>query len=275
MIELGKRQELSIVKLLDFGAYLGTEEERVLLPKKEVPESAQIGDKLDVFIYRDSQDRLIATTRDPKAHLGVMSMLTVKEVTRIGAFLDWGLEKDLFLPYKEQLYSVHEGEEIPVVLYIDKSQRLAATMHVYNYLSADAPYHKDDNVRGTVIQINEEMGVFLAVENKYFGMIPKKEVVRKYKIGDRVTGRVMEVRRDGKLTISARQKSYVQIGDDSDVILKILKAAEGHKLPYGDKTDAKTIRETFGMSKGEFKRAIGHLYKKQKIVISDEGIRLV
>ena len=178
MLELGKRQTLKIVKRTDFGVYLaeeGAEEERVLLPKKEVPEHAVIGDELNVFLYKDSKDRLIATTRQPKLELGQVGMLKVKEVAKIGAFLDWGLEKDILLPFKQQTRKVRDGEECLAALYVDKSGRLCATMNVYEYLQTDSPYKKDDHVTGTIYQISERFGVFVAVDNRYSGLIPQKE----------------------------------------------------------------------------------------------------
>ena len=151
MIELGKTQCLNVVKKVDFGVYLGTEEDKVLLPKKMVPEDIEAGDALTVFVYRDSSDRLIATTKTPKVQLGQLAVLKVSQVSKIGAFLDWGLEKDLFMPFKEQTKHVQEGDECLVALYIDKSSRLAATMRVYDYLTNAQNYVKDSAVSGTVI----------------------------------------------------------------------------------------------------------------------------
>ena len=188
MIALGKKQELIVAKVVDFGVYLGeketaTEKDTVLLPGKQVPEGTKKGDKLNVFIYKDSQDRLIATTKEPKLSLGDTAMLKVAQVTRIGAFLDWGLEKDLFLPYKEQTKKVHEGEEILVALYVDKSSRLCATMKVYHYLQTDSPYAQGDAVTGLVYEISDNFGVFVAVDEKYSGRIPKQEAQGNYKPG--------------------------------------------------------------------------------------------
>lgn len=146
MIELGKKQELQIIKKVEFGVYLGEEEgaqERVLLPKKQVPEGSKPGDWLTVFVYKDSKDRLISTTQEPKLELGGVAVLKVVQVGKIGAFLDWGLEKDLLLPFREQTRRVHEGEEVLVALYVDKSSRLCATMNVYEYLEQNSPYQKD------------------------------------------------------------------------------------------------------------------------------------
>ena len=274
MIKLGETQELKIEKVVAFGVYLGDEEQHVLLPRKEVPEGAKSGDVLEVFVYRDSDDRLIATTRTPLVRLGQMAVLKVKQVTRIGAFLDWGLEKDLLLPYKEQTEKLHEGQMVPVVLYIDKSDRLAATMHVYRYLTSAPGYAKDRLVEGTVIQINPQMGVFLAVDGRYFGMIPMQETTRKYALGEQVHGRVARVREDGKLVIAVREKAWQAMGKDSEKILELL-AKNGGRLPYGDKSDPEKIRETFAMSKAEFKRAAGHLLKEGKIQIGPYEIRTV
>ena len=228
MIELGKTQCLNIVKVTDFGVYLGTEEDKVLLPKKQVPDDVEVGDALTVFVYRDSSDRLIATTNKPKIQLGELKRLKVSQVTGIGAFLDWGLDKDLFLPFKEQLYKVKKGEVIPVMLYLDKSYRPAATMYVYNNLKTGGGYVKDSAVSGTVIRINPEIGVFIAVDDKYYGMIPIREAGSDLKIGDKVHGRVAFVRDDGKYTVSLRQKAYIQIDDDSAKILEKLKE---HGIP--------------------------------------------
>lgn len=272
MIKLGETQELAIYKTVSFGVYLGDEREHVLLPRKEVPEGAKTGESLSVFVYRDSDDRLIATVKTPLVRLGEMSVLKVKQITRIGAFLDWGLDKDLLLPYKEQTEKLHEGQTVPVVLYIDKSDRLAATMHVYRYLTEAPGYEKDRTVEGTVIQINPQMGVFLAVDGRYFGMIPIQEVTQKYAPGDTVHGRVARVREDGKLVIAVREKAWQAMSRDSEKILQLL-GANGGRLPYGDKSDPVKIREVFSMSKAEFKRAAGHLLKEGKITVGPYEIK--
>ena len=174
MIELGKKQELTVIKRVEFGVYLGEQEdaeERVLLPKKQVPEGTEIGSKLTVFVYKDSKDRLISTTNEPKLELGGLAVLKVAQVGKIGAFLDWGLEKDLLLPFREQTRRVHEGQEVLVALYIDKSSRLCATMNVYEYLELQSPYKKDDRVKGTVYEISEEFGAFVEFAPGKEGMV--------------------------------------------------------------------------------------------------------
>ena len=277
MLELGKRQVLKIVKKTDFGVYLSdTEEaeERVLLPKKEVPQQAVIGDELDVFLYKDSKDRLIATTRQPKVELGQIGMLRVKEVAKIGAFLDWGLEKDLLLPFKQQTRRVREGEECLVALYIDKSSRLCATMNVYEYLQTDSPYKKDDHVKGTIYQISERFGVFVAVDNRYSGLIPQKEAAGRYQIGDEVEARVTGVKEDGKLDLSTREKAYLQINEDAEAVMLAIEEFSG-VLPFTDKASPEVIKREMGLSKNAFKRAVGHLLKEGRIEITERAIRKI
>ena len=179
MIELGKKQTLFIVKSVEFGVYLAEDmhadtKHQVLLPAKQVPAGKKDGDKIEVFIYKDSQDRLIATTNEPKLTVGEVGLLKVKQVTKIGAFLDWGLEKDLLLPYHEQTTRIFEGQECLVAVYVDKSSRLCATMKVYPYLSKETPYKEGDQVKGRVYQISENFGVFVAVDNKYTALIPAR-----------------------------------------------------------------------------------------------------
>ena len=271
MIELGKTQCLNVVKITDFGVYLGTEDDKVLLPKKEVPEDTEVGDAFTVFIYRDSSDRLIATTRKPKIELGKTAVLKVLQTGKIGAFLDWGLEKDLLLPFKEQTTHVQEGNECLVALYIDKSNRLAATMRVYDYLTCDSPYVKDSAVTGTVIEVNPDYGVYVAIDNKYFGMIPKYEAFGKFNIGDTIYGRVSKVREDKKLSISIKQKAYIQMDEDSRIIFEEIKK-NGGSLPFTDKASPDVIKTYFNMSKNAFKRAVGRLLKEGKIEIKETCI---
>lgn len=280
MIRLGETQELVIVKKVDFGVYLSDAEagkndvEKVLLPGKEVPKNVKLGDKMRVFIYRDSKDRLIATTRTPELSVGELAVLKVKEVSKIGAFLGWTLEKDLLLPFKEQTTRVMPGKEYLVALYIDKSGRLCTTMKVEPYLRIDSPYRKDDQVEGVVYEIHEKYGVFVAVDHCYQALIPRKEPASGVKVGDHIKARVAEVLADGKLTLSLREKAYLQINTDAEKILKMLEE-EGGRIPFNDKADPEYIREATGMSKNEFKRAVGNLYKQRLIVIEPDGIRRV
>lgn len=276
MLEIGKRQLLTIVKKVDFGVYLAKEqeadpEEKVLLPRKEVPENAQSGDEIEVFLYRDSKDRMIATVRQPKLSLGEVAVLRVKENGKIGAFLDWGLEKDLLLPFREQVRKVRPGEECLVALYLDKSKRLCATMKVYHYLRTDSPYEKDQKVTGTLYEISDNFGAFVAVDNCYSALIPKKEPLGNARVGDTVEARVTEVLKDGKLSLSLREKAYIQMNEDAQKLLKLLEE-QGGELPVGDKSSPEKIKELTGMSKNEFKRAAGNLYKQRLVQVEEHQL---
>lgn len=277
MIALGEIQTLEIVKKVDFGVYLAEKgmsgnDEKVLLPAKQVPPNAAVGDTVEVFIYRDSKDRLIATTNRPKLTLGGIARLKVVQTGKVGAFLDWGLEKDLLLPFKEQTKQVKEGEECLAALYIDKSNRLCATMNVYSYLRRDSSYQKDDKVSGTVYEMSNNFGAFVAVDDIYSGLIPKKELYGDIKIGDMITARVTGVKEDGKLDLSIREKAYLQIGQDAEKVLRVIESYDG-VLPFSDKASPEVIRREMQMSKNEFKRAVGHLLKEDKIIIGEKVIK--
>lgn len=268
---------LQVCKRTDFGVYLcepGSEtDHRILLPIKEVPEETQHNDKLNVFVYKDSEDREIATTATVPLTIGNTALLVVKEITNIGAFLEWGLMKDLLLPFKEQTYRVNEGDKVLVSLYIDKSSRLCGTMKVYDFLSTDSDYQKGDLVSGLVYDRIDAFGTFVAVDNLYSALIPNNELFKPLNIGDTVEARVANIRDDGKLTLSLREKSYVQMDSDAVMILELLKEAGGF-LPYHDKSSAEAIKNKFQLSKNAFKRAIGKLYKNGSISIEEDGIHL-
>ena len=277
-MRVGESQKLKVCKKVDLGVYLCEEDnrdERVLLPKKVVPEGIEIGDEVEVFLYKDSDDRLIATTAKPKVTLHNFALLTVKEVTKIGAFLDNGLEKDLFLPYKEMTGRIEVGDEILVRLYIDKSNRLAASMKkIYPLLKKNSPYRADDEVNGRVYEFGHDFGTFVAVDDQYSAMIPKHEDTSHLRIGDVITARVIGVKEDGKLDISIREKGSVQIDTDAEKVLGIIKSYAG-VLPFTEKASPEIIKRETGLSKNAFKRAVGHLYKERIIDISDGKIRLV
>lgn len=272
-MELGKKQMLTVVKMVDFGVYLGNDNDKVLLPKKQVPKGIEPGDPIEVFLYKDSSDRLIATTNEPKLTLGEIAVLEVLQVGKFGAFLDWGLEKDLFLPFREQTMKVKPGDKCLVALYIDKSQRLCATMKVYEYLKKNSPYKKDDKVQGVIYEASDNFGMFVAVDDQYSALIPKKEVFGNLKVGDRITARVTEVKADGKLNLSVREKAFLQMDKDAVMILKRMEECGG-ELPFNDKADAEIIKKEFGLSKNAFKRAVGHLYKERKIEIREKTLAI-
>ena len=267
-MRLGEKQVLTVVKVVDFGVYLGNDEERVLLPKKQVPEGIEAGDPVEVFLYKDSSDRMIATTNEPKITLGQLAVLEVADVGRIGAFLDWGLEKDLLLPFKEQTVKVEKGDRCLVSLYVDKSGRLCETMKVYPLLQTDSPYKKNDMVRGTVYEISREFGVFVAVDNKYSALIPRREVYGRMFIGQQIEARVTDVKADGKLDLSVRGRIPEQMDEDARIIMERI-SKNGGFLPFTDKAEPERIKAEFGMSKAAFKRAAGRLLKQGRITIDE------
>lgn len=276
MIRLGEKQTLTVVKKVEFGLYLAAsmeeKENRILLPAKQVPDGCSIGDTIEVFVYRDSSDRMIATTKEPKLVMGQVAELTVAQIGKIGAFLDWGLEKDLFLPFKQQKRRVKQGEKVLVSLYIDKSNRLCATTNVYENLRSDSPYKKDDKVVGRVYEISDNFGAFVAVDKQYSALIPKKELYGNVELGEDVEARVIGVLPDGRLTLSIRERGLMQIEKDAQELLSLLDSYSG-VLPFTEKADPEVIRRETGMSKNEFKRAVGHLLKSGDIVMKDKVIR--
>lgn len=274
MIELGKTQELVIHRINEHGGYLGEAGDSknvVLLPGKQLPKEASAGDKVQVFIYRDSKDRLIATVNKPYMELGEIARLKVVSVSKIGAFLDWGLEKDLFLPFKEQTSKIRKNDYCVVKLYVDKSQRLCASMKVYDLMEAPTPYKTGDQVKGVIYQLSETLGALVAVDMRYHGLIPLKELFGEHRVGDLVEARVTKVREDGRLNLSIREKAYRQMDLDAETVYKRIQERGGH-LPFNDKAAPMVIEREFGLSKNAFKRAVGRLLKAGKIRITDNGI---
>lgn len=275
-MKLGEYQELYYIKKVDFGIYLAENKNsmnRVLLPAKQAPEGIRLGDRIGVFLYKDSKDRLIATTRTPKLTLGRTGVLRVKEIGKIGAFLDWGLEKDLFLPYKEMTARPRVDDEILVTLYIDKSERLCASMKgIYHLLETGAPYQKDDMVKGRVYEFSDNFGTFVAVDDRFSARIPNFEDHSALRIGEVIEAKVTGVKEDGKLDLTLREKAYIQMETDAGKILALLDSYAG-VLPFTEKASPEVIARETGLSKGAFKRAVGHLYKERKVELSDGRIR--
>lgn len=275
MLKTGEQQELTVVKEVTFGVYLAENTvsgERVLLPRKEVDPSVKCGDRITVFLYKDSSDRLIATRREPLLTIGRTAVLKVRDVTKIGAFLDWGLEKDLLLPFHEQTTKVYPGDECLVALYLDKSSRLCATMKVYPYLKKNSPYRPDDQVRGRVYETSDNFGAFVAVDDEYSGLIPKHEGAAQLRVGHMVRARVTGVKEDGKLDLSIREKAYLQMDEDAENILAVIDEYDG-VLPFDDRVSPEIIQREFGLSKNAFKRAVGRLMKQGKVEIGGGRIR--
>ena len=292
-VPTGRTQTLQIFRLTPYGAYVGLPgmdpDFAVLLPKKQVPEDLEAGDEITVFTYRDSDDRPVATTRKPLAEAGEFAILEVKAAAKIGAFLDWGLEKDLFVPFKEQEEKLEAGREVMVYVYLDKADRLCATTRIYDHLSP-APkgaFRKNDEVTAVVYRTQRDYGVFSAVLPKgetaeqgrafkelYFGLVPKEMVFTKYRVGDTFSGRVIRVREDGKLDLSTRKRAFEQLDADGEVILE--KAMEyGGELPFSDSASPEIVKRELGMSRNAFKRALGHLYKEHRIEILEDRVRVL
>lgn len=290
MFYLGEFNNLKAIKKTEHGIYFaeitsennssdkslsgrGSFEDKVLLPSKQ-SEGINIGDEVRVFLYKDSSDRLIATRQTPKITLNNVALLKVSDVAKIGAFVDWGLDKDLLLPFREQTKKVSKDEEVLVALYIDKTGRLALTMNVYEYLLQESPYKENDMVTGRVYLISERFGAFVAVDDKYSALIPRKELFSDVKIGKIIEARVTEVKSDGKLNLSIRKKAYEQMDDDAEAVMKVIDEFDG-VLPFNDKADPDVIKREFNMSKNEFKRAVGRLYKQHRIEITERSIRKI
>ena len=276
MFNLGEYQKLKAFRREDFGMLFidgDNKDEKILLPKAQVPEDMKVGDEAELFIYKDSSDRPIATINKPLITLGEIAPLKVVSLTKIGAFLDWGLEKDLLLPFKEQTGDLRAGDDVLVSLYIDKSKRLCATMKLYHHFSEVSSYKKDDWVEGRVYELSGNFGAFVAVDDKYSALIPKQELSANLKVGDKVKGRVIEVTEDGRLTLSIREKAYIQMAVDAQKVLEVIDSFDG-VLPFNDKANPEVIKREMGMSKNEFKRAVGRLLKEGLIEIKENCIRL-
>lgn len=276
MIKIGEIQTLNLLRKTTVGAFLNNEDnkanEDILLPKKQVPEDLEVGDMIEVFIYRDSEDRIIATTRTPKLVIGQVALLKAIDVTSIGAFMDWGLEKDLFLPHKEQTTKIIKGKDYLVSLYLDKSQRLCATMDIYKLLDNNSNYNVGDKVTGILYSIKKDFGAFVAIDNKYHGLISNKELYGNYQCGNSIEARVIKIRQDGKLDLSIRQPSYIQIDIDAQTILSELEL-QGGNLYLNDSSSPEEIKLIFCMSKNSFKKALGKLLKEKKIQLTAKGIK--
>ena len=278
MIEIGKMQKLQLIRKTEMGAYLNYQNAKdrddILLPKNEVPQEFEIGDEIEVFVYKDSEDKTIASVIKPKLTIGELGLLRVVETTNFGAFLDWGLQKDLLLPLREQVGKISKGDLCLVGLYINNSNKICATMYIYNLLSTESPYKQNDRVRGTVYSINRNIGIFVAVDNKYHGLIHNNELYGNYTLGDYIEVRVKKVREDGKLELSFRKEAYNEIESDAQKIMARLKLSGGTLL-INDNSSPDYIKAELNISKRAYKRAIGRLLKEGAIKITEEGIEMM
>lgn len=275
MIEIGKMQKLQILRKTEMGVYLNyknaIDKGDILLPKNEVPQELEIGDEIEVFVYKNSEDKTLATVRMPRLTIGELGLLRVVETTNFGAFLDWGLQKDLLLPLREQVGKVSKGDLCLVGLYINNSNKICATMYIYNLLSTESPYKQNDMVSGTIYNVNRDIGIFVAVDNKYHGLIHNNELYGNYTMGDYIEVRVKKVRDDGKLELSLRKEAYNEIESDAQKIMERLKSSGG-TLYINDNSSPDYIKAELNISKRAYKRAIGRLLKEGAIKITEEGI---
>ena len=275
IVEIGRINKLAVVKKTDFGVYLdGQEDGEILLPKNAVPNPCEVGDLLDVFIYFDSEDRMIATTKMPKAMVGEFASLPLVSVENVGAFLDWGLTKDLFLPFAEQTKDLRRGQNVVVFIYLDKSQRISASMRLERYIDKEPGDYKEGQSVSLLITGATDLGIKALINGRHWGVLYDNEVFQTLTYGQQIPGFIKKVRDDGKIDLSLHPAGYKAAEDIGEKIMSLLKAKGGF-LPFNDKTSAELIYDNFGVSKKKYKMALGGLYKKRLIVVTDEGIRLV
>ncbi len=276
MASIGLLNELEVVKEVDFGMYLdGGEKGEILIPKRYIPEGTKVGDTLEVFLYLDSEDRLLATTEKPLVMVDEFAMLKVISVAPMGAFLDWGLPKDLLVPFREQQFPMEEGRSYLVFVYVDgETQRIVASSKLDKFVdNLPVDYEAGEEV-DLIIASKTDLGYKAIIDNSHWGLIFKNEVFQPLKIGDRMRGFIKQVRPDDKIDLVLQKPGYEKIDSIAQSVLDKLKDAGGY-LPANDKTDPTVVSKLFGISKKNFKKAVGSLYKQRLITIEDEGIRLV
>ena len=275
-IKLGEYNRLTIVKAVDFGLYLdGGDEGEILLPSRYVPKDCRIGDELDVFIYLDNEERIVATIQKPLAKVGDFAYLEVSWVNEYGAFLHWGPLKDLFCPFREQKMRMEIGESYIVFVYIDReSYRIAASAKIEHYLQKDTPPYTVGTETDLLIWQKTNLGFKVIIDNRYQGLVYEDQIFKRIHTGDRMKGYISQVREDGKLDVTLQPLGYQQARAFSDTLLQYLKNNGGF-CDLGDKSDAEDIKRRFQVSKKTFKKAVGDLYKRCLIVLDEQGIRLV
>ena len=274
-VKLGRYNQLEVVKKVEFGVYLdGDEDGEILLPKKYVPEDCEEGDMLNVFIYLDMEERLVATTLQPYAQVGDFACLEVAWVNEYGAFLDWGLMKDLFVPFREQKVKMQKGRRYVVHIHVDEeSYRIMASAKVERYLSDERPEYQPGEEVEVMVWQRTDLGYKVIVDNKFSGMLFHNEVFRQLEIGMRLPAYIKQVRPDGKIDLELQKAGFHKVDDFAEVLLQYIRD-NGGRTSINDKTDAETIYDAFGVSKKTFKKAVGDLYRKRLIVLEDGGIRL-
>ncbi len=271
----GRINRLPIARAVDFGVYLDAGEYgEILMPARYVPENAKPGDEIDAFLYCDSEDRMVATTEKPAAQAGEIAWLTCKAVSRFGAFMDWGLMKDLLVPFREQTVPMQEGKSYAVLVYVDeKSGRIAGTAHIEKHLNRGRPLYHPGTEVDLLIYGKSDLGYKALVDNRFSGLLYFSEAYKPLQPGERMKGYVDRVREDGKIDLRSRPAGYAPVQDTATEIMEKLKAAGGF-LPFTDDSDPDEIRAVFGMSKKLWKKAAGALYRQRRILMDADGIRL-
>jgi len=274
MVKVGEYNVLSVQRLVEFGVYLNDGKEGILLPRRFVPKGAKAGDSVKVFVYHDSEDRLVATTQQPKAVVGDIAYLTVVSVTHQGAFMDWGLMKDLFVPRSKQLTGMRPGGSYLVKLYIDEQTgRVAATEKIEPYLSNEVLTVKEKEIVHLTIYRRTEIGYVAIINHQHTGILHFNEIYRDIKEGDSFDGFIKKIRPDNKIDVAAGKPGYERVEDESAKIMRLLQENNGY-LPYYDKSSPEDIYSFFGMSKKTFKMTTGNLYKQRKILFTETGIKI-
>jgi len=273
-IQVGNYNTLKVNRKVDFGFYLDDGAEGILLPKRFAPKDLRIGDEIKVFVYHDSDNRLIATTQTPRAVVGEIARLKAVSVTRQGAFMDWGLMKDLFVPASKQISGMRLGGEYLVMPYIDEmTGRVAATEKIENLMQNEDLTVKEMDMVDMLVYRTSELGYVMIINNKHIGILHGNEVFQQLQIGDRVKGFIKKIRPDHKIDVVLGKPGFDKVEDEAEKILRLLKENDGY-LPYHDKSDPEAIYAFFGMSKKTFKMTTGNLYKQQKIAFTKTGIQL-
>jgi hypothetical protein len=275
-IRLGRYNQLEIVKEVDFGVYLdGDEDGEILLPKRYVPQGCQVGDILNVFIYLDMEERLVATTIEPYAQVGDFAYLQVAWVNQYGAFLDWGLMKDLFVPFREQKEKMVKGKSYLVYIYIDdESFRIMASAKIEHFLSDEFPEYQNDECVDILVWKRTDLGFKVIVDNQYSGLIYKSDIFQPISVGMSLKAYIKQVREDGKIDLTLQKSGMEKVANFSQDLYQYVKMNQGF-VSMNDKTDAELIYKAFGVSKKTFKKAVGDLYKKRLIKIEPNGLRLL
>jgi len=276
MAILGKINPLKVVKTVDFGVYLdGGSDGEILMPTRYVPENCEVGDTLSVFIYTDSEDRLIATTLTPYAMVGEFACLEVEAVNEVGAFLDWGLMKQLLVPFREQHAKMQEGGHYPVFIYVDfDSKRITASAKLEKFIDDSHPDLEVNQEVDLMIYKRTDLGFKAIINQQYSGMLYQNEIFQPLEMGQKIKGFVKQIREDDKIDLMLQKPGFKKIDDFAVKLFELLKEADGF-LPLTDKSPADDIYERFGISKKTFKKAVGDLYKKRQILLEENGIRLV